>query len=136
MREVLTEVCRRIVKEGADGAPLLVCKVSGAKSKQTARTLAKYMVCSSAFKSMLLEGEIGATDLIYLIDGATGEVDYGKARISLHAEGNTCVLFDSGRVFALSEERAKDLCSREKISLLIELQEGNFTARALGILRK
>lgn len=136
LREVLTEVCQRIVKEGADGAPLFVCKVSGAKSKQIARTLAKYMVCSSAFKSMLLEGEIGATDLLYLIDGATDEVDYGKARISLRTEGNTCVLFDSGRVFALSEERAKDLCSCEKISLLIELQEGNFTARALGILRK
>ncbi len=136
LREVLSEVSRRIVKEGSDGTPLLMCKVSGAKSKQLARTLAKSMVCSSAIKSMLLKGEVGVTDLIYLINCVMDEVNYGKARISLQVDGNACVLFDSGRVFALSEERAKDLCLHEKINLLIELQEGNFSAQALGILRK
>lgn len=136
LREVLREVCQRIVKDGSEGSPLLVCKVSGAKSKQLARALAKTMVCSSALKAMLLQGNVGVTDLIYLINSVMEEVNYGRTRISVQTDAYTCVLFDSGRTFALSEERAKDLCAHEEIGLLVELQEGNFAARALGLLRR
>ncbi len=136
LREVLGEICQRIVRDGAEEDPVLVCKVSGTKSKQLARELVKYTACSQAVKAMILNGRIEAVNLLYIINSIIDEVDYTKARIAITVEEHAYVLYENGREFPLNQTIAQNLCKSKEMTLSMELNGGNFAATALGIIHK
>ena len=53
LNKVTTYLCRKIAKDGEGATKLLECKVSGAKSKAVARTVAKSVIKSSLFKAAM-----------------------------------------------------------------------------------
>ena len=56
--QALTEVCavlsRKIAKDGEGATRLLECAVTGAKTKEDARTVAKSVICSNLLKCAIL----------------------------------------------------------------------------------
>lgn len=128
LREVLAEICRRIVKDGDREERMLVCKVSGAKSKQAARALAKKLACAQKLKASLLHGSCEAIDILYEANSITEDMNIQKAQITLSAGENTYALFDSGRTLTLRKETVDSLLLEKEILLSVELGAGNFGA--------
>ena len=107
---------------------MLVCKVSGAKSKQAARALAKKLACAQKLKSSLLNGKCEAIDILYEANSITEDMNIQKAQITLGAGENTYALFDSGRTLTLRKETVDSLLLEKEILLSVELGAGNFGA--------
>ncbi len=133
LRDMLIELAKRIVRESAEGGPALFCKVSGTRSKQVARALARDIVCSKAVNTMIMEGSLRALNLINLINTAVEDADYKKTRISIVADGQTFVLFNNGYVFSLPEDIAKKMRANAELTMSIELNGGNFGATSFGL---
>ena len=53
LNTVTVHLCRMIVGDGEGATKLLECKVSGAQDLQTAKTVAKSIICSSLLKAAM-----------------------------------------------------------------------------------
>ena len=128
LREALGEICRRLIVDSDENQRLLLCKVSGAKSKQAARAIAKRVACSQAVKSMLLNGNIEVINLLYEANVFAEDGNFAKARIAICDEEREYALFEDGRALRISEETARGLLEKKELTIRMELGNGNFGA--------
>lgn len=135
LREVLAEICRRIVRDGDEEERMLVCKVSGAKSKQEARTLAKRLACSQKLKTTLLNGNFEAINVLYEANFIAEDAKFLRTRITVGTKENAYFIFDDGRVLRLSEETSQKLLGEKEIFLSVDLGNGNFGATSFSCLK-
>ncbi len=129
LRETMTEVCKRIVKDGEHR--MLVCKVQGARSKQIARMIAKKIVCVQTAKTMPFK-DFQIANILYEINSVAEDVDFSKARVTISTKEKTFVVFDEGRSLQLKEETVNLLNKEEDLALTIDLGTGNYTATSFG----
>ena len=130
LRSVLTEICVRTVK-GA-GIPLY-CTVSGTKSKQEARRIAKTLVRLSAVKELFSDATPTET-LAYALWGARGAL--ADTELRLRSKCGERVLFSDGMPLPAKRENVQALYDEEGLELLVHFGEGNFSATAYGVLKK
>lgn len=117
---VFTEVCRRIV---SDGGKAFLCKVSGTKSKRTARAIAKALVKVD---------EICVENLLGAMHGTEEKFSVEKAQISLKNRSGGLVIFDGGKALAYAQKNVDNILRGEDAALYVELNEGNYAATAIG----
>ena len=132
LREVLEEICRRIALSDAENDRLLVCKVTGAKSKRVARELAKHVSRSQGVKEMLSSGEIRAIDLLYEANLFAEDSNFSQVSISIEDSGKRYAIFEDGVALRVSEQTAKRLSMEKELALRIDLGNGNFGATSFS----
>ena len=132
LKEALTEICRRIVQDGDKENRALVCKVTGAKSKQVARVLAKRLVCAQNLKSMLANRTFEAVNLLYEVNAVAEDTDFLKLQLSIGTQFKTHVVFEDGRPIALKKEVIENLFTEREIIVMVALSGGNFGATSFG----
>lgn len=135
LREVLAEVSRRIIREGDVRNRLLECSVSGARSKQVARGLAKRLAMSSKIKSMLLKGELDPTTLVYEANEFAPMLPLNRISISIGTREATHWILQDGRRLDLSEETCFNLSKANEVILHVDLAMGNFGATGYGCIQ-
>ncbi len=128
LKDVLTELCRRIARGDSEGNCVFSCKVSGAKSKQIARALAKSVVQSFVIRQNLARGMLSAEQILYLAMETDKKLRSGE--MSIHV--GEFALFEAGRKLSFGEQAWESLRSEEEIEISIILNEGNYSAKAYG----
>ena len=128
LKEVLTEICHRITSSGQ--GKTFSCKVIGARSKQSARRLAKSVVNSYSVRQALAKGCIEAEEFVYLSVKADNELHCEGIRVML----NGCTMFEDGRKFSLQEDALGALLEQTELDITITLGAGNYSATAIGTL--
>ena len=134
LREVLAEICRRIIQDGDAEERMLICKIGGAKSKQVARALAKRIVCGQNIKTMILSANFRPENILYEINSIAEDVDFSKIQVSVATQSNDYVLYEDGRPLFLKKELLERLLTEKRITLSLQLRGGNFGATASGCL--
>lgn len=130
LRSVLTEIClQKISKDGA-----LRCSVSGARSKQEARKIAKNIVEKPRVKGLLFDSNPSET-LAYALWQETGS-SLSETEIRIRSEKGERVFFTDGVPLFFEGETLQDFCLESGLEILIDLGEGNFSATAYGSLKK
>lgn len=132
LREVLTEICRRIVADGNEENSAFLCKVTGARSKQSAREIAKRVVGAEIIKKMLLQGESDVESVLYTVHSVASEIDFSKIRICLENGSGSLVLFEDGRTLPTKKEHLQRFTEGKELCLCVELGAGNYAATAFG----
>ena len=132
LKSVLMEICKRIVKDGDAEHPTFLCEVSGVKSKQAARAVARRLSCCDKIKRGLLHGSISVSDVMHAVCSAEETCDFSKMQITLGTKTKKYVLYGDGRAIALPKERILSLFEEEEIVLSVEASEGNFRATTLS----
>ena len=134
LRQVLYEICRRIVVDCDENGRTLICKVTGLKSQRVARIAAKNLVSSLSVRRMILQAELDVEGIFYAVNSASDDSDYRNAQISLVAGADTFVLYEEGCALVIEKEKLKQIQSCSQIILKVELNDGNYTAMAMGCL--
>ena len=116
LRWVTQELCRRIAGDGEGATKLLVCKVTGAKDLETARVVAKSVICSSLVKAAMF--------------GA--DVDVNKVDVDFESAKGTESVCENGAGVEFSEERAKQILLEKEIWINVRLGDGDEEALAWG----
>ncbi len=132
LNTVTMNLCRKIAGDGEGATKLLECKVSGAKDEQTAKTVAKSVICSSLLKAAMFGADANWGRVLCAIGYSGADVDVNKIDVSFRsAKGEIPVCVD-GAGIEFSEEFAKEILLEKEIEILIELKSGEAQATAWG----
>ena len=132
LNTVTVNLCRRIAADGEGATKLLECRVSGAKDLQTAKTVAKSVVCSSLTKAAMFGADANWGRVLCAIGYSGAEVDIQKIDVSFQSKKGRILVCQNGAGVPFSEEIAKEILLEEEIEILVALNAGEFTSTAWG----
>ena len=132
LNAVTTYLCRKIAADGEGATKLLECKVEGAKDEQTARTVAKSVICSSLFKAAMFGADANWGRVLCAIGYSGADVDVQKVDVAFRSAKGEILVCKNGAGVPFSEENAKEILLESEIEVLIGLNDGAGTATAWG----
>lgn len=132
LHAVTTAMCRKLAADGEGATKLIECKVVGAKSKKTARTVAKSVVCSNLLKAAIFGADANWGRVLCAIGYSGADLDVDKIYVAFTSEAGKIVVCENGRGVPFSEEEAKKVLSEKEIGIEIDLNDGNYSATGWG----
>jgi glutamate N-acetyltransferase/amino-acid N-acetyltransferase len=132
LNTVTVYLCRKIAGDGEGATKLLECIVTGAQDKQTAKTVAKSVICSSLLKAAMFGADANWGRVLCAIGYSKADVDVNKIDVSFRSSQGTVTVCKNGAGVDFSEEKAKDILLQKEIEILIELNSGTQQATAWG----
>ena len=132
LNSVTVHLCRTIAGDGEGATKLLECKVTGAEDEQTAKTVAKSVICSSLLKAAMFGADANWGRVLCAIGYSGAAVDITKIDVAFaSSKGSVCVC-KNGAGVEFSEEKAKEILLESEIEILVSLGKGEFSATAWG----
>ena len=128
---VLTEVCRLLAAQSGKNK-VVYCKVTGAKSKQISRALARLVVGNLHVKRMPLCGKLQVEHILYMITEICADADISTVRISVCLPEQKAVIYEEGKKIPVCAEWQIALLQALEIGIEIELSQGNYASVAYG----
>lgn len=125
-------LCRMIAGDGEGATKLLECKVSGAKTILTAKTVAKSVICSSLLKAAMFGADANWGRVLCAIGYSGAEVDVNKISVSFESEAGCIDVCQDGSGIEFSEQKAKEILLKKEITIHIGLHDGEAEATAWG----
>jgi glutamate N-acetyltransferase/amino-acid N-acetyltransferase len=134
--QALTQLCvalaRRVAKDGEGASKLLVCDVTGAKDKETARKVSKSVICSSLLKAAMFGADANWGRVLCAIGYAGADVDIHAVDVSFESAAGRIDVCKNGAGIAFSEDKAKEILLKDEINILVALHDGSAFAQAYG----
>ena len=125
-------LCRHIAADGEGATKLLECAVTGAKTKEAAKTAAKSVVCSSLLKAAMFGADANWGRVICALGYSGADIDITKIDIAFRSAKGEIPVCRNGSGVAFSEEKAKDILLEEEIEILVDLHDGFHSSKAWG----
>jgi len=132
LHAVTTALCRSIAGDGEGATKLLSCILDGAKDDETARTVAKSVICSSLTKAAMFGADANWGRILCAIGYSGADVDVNKVDVSFRSKAGEIAVCKNGAGVEFSEEKAKEILTESEIDILVSLNSGAGTAEAWG----
>jgi len=125
-------LCRSIAADGEGASKLLECRVSGANDVQTAKTVAKSVICSSLLKAAMFGADANWGRILCAIGYSGASVDVQQIDVAFRSAKGEIQVCKNGSGVEFSEEKAKEILLEKEITILVSLGDGEKTASAWG----
>ena len=125
-------LCRAIAADGEGATKLLECKVSGAKDEETAKTVAKSVICSSLLKAAMFGADANWGRVLCAIGYSGADVDVDRVAVSFRSVKGEILVCQNGAGVDFSEEKAKEILLEKEIEIVVSLGSGAGEASAFG----
>ncbi len=132
LNTVTVNLCRKIAADGEGATKLLECIVDGAKTEDTAKKVAKSVVCSSLLKAAMFGSDANWGRVLCAIGYSGANVDITKVDVSFKSSKGEILVCKNGAGVDFSEEKAKEILLEEEIEILVSLNDGNYSSKAWG----
>ncbi len=132
LNTVTVQLCRMIAGDGEGATKLLECKVDGTRDLQTAKTVAKSVICSSLLKAAMFGADANWGRVLCAIGYSGADVDVNKIDVSFKSVKGEILVCKDGAGVDFSEEKAKEILLEKEIEILISLGSGEFSSCAWG----
>ena len=132
LNTVTVYLCRRIAGDGEGATKLLECTVKGAIDDESAKTIAKSVICSSLVKSAMFGSDANWGRVLCAIGYSGATVDVNKVRVSFVSSKGEILVCENGAGVEFSEEKAKEILLENEITISIGLGDGEAEATAWG----
>ena len=132
LNTVTVYLCQEIAADGEGATKLLECKVDGAKDLETAKTVAKSVICSSLLKAAMFGADANWGRVLCAIGYSGANVDVDKVDVSFKSVKGKIEVCKNGAGVDFSEEKAKEILLEDRIEILISLNSGDENATAWG----
>ena len=132
LNTVNMSLCRMIAGDGEGATKLLECKVSGAKDEETAKIVAKSVICSSLLKAAMFGADANWGRVLCAIGYSGADVDVNKIDVSFKSNKGEIPVCVNGAGIEFSEEFAKEILLEKEIEILISLKSGDACSTAWG----
>lgn len=132
----LYEVCKylavSIVRDGEGATKLLEVHLSGAKTFEDGKCLAKSILTSNLVKTAFF-GEDANWGRIFCAMGYSG-ISFNPNKVDITLESNAGIvhMLKAGLPVPFSEEKAKKVLEEKEINILVQMGEGNANVTAWG----
>ena len=132
LNTVTIALCRKIAGDGEGATKLLECKVTGAADLDTAKTVAKSVICSSLLKAAMFGADANWGRVLCAIGYSGASVDVNKVDVAFRSAAGTVEVCKDGAGLDFSEETAKTVLLEKEIEILVALNSGDAAATAWG----
>ena len=132
LNTVTVALCRMIAGDGEGATKLLECAVTGGKDEQTAKTVAKSVICSSLLKAAMFGADANWGRVLCAIGYSGAQVDVNKIDVAFESAAGKIEVCKNGAGIPFSEEEAKKILLQKEINILIGLNSGCAAATAWG----
>ena len=132
LNTVNVKLCKMIAGDGEGATKLLECAVSGAKDLQTAKTVAKSVICSSLTKAAMFGADANWGRVLCAIGYSGANVDVNKIVVAFSSNKGTIEVCKNGSGVEFSEEKAKQILLEKEIIIKVNLNDGECFSQAWG----
>ncbi|MBQ4326927.1 MAG: bifunctional glutamate N-acetyltransferase/amino-acid acetyltransferase ArgJ [Clostridia bacterium] len=132
LNSVTVYLCRCIAADGEGATKLLECKVSGAADLETAKTVAKSVICSSLTKAAMFGADANWGRVLCAIGYSGADVDVDKIDVAFASKAGEIKVCENGAGVDFSEDKAKEILLCNEIEILVDLGMGDVESTAWG----
>lgn len=132
LNTVTMTLCRMIAGDGEGATKMLECNCTGADSLETARTVAKSVICSSLLKAAMFGADANWGRVLCAIGYSKADVDVSKVRVSFSSAKGEILVCENGAGVEFSEEKAKEILLEKEIEINVSVGDGDFSSKAWG----
>lgn len=132
LNTVTVYLCRAIAGDGEGATKLIECKVHGAAASETAKTVAKSVICSSLTKAAMFGADANWGRVLCAIGYSKANVDVSKIDVAFTSAAGTVAVCKNGAGITFSEELAKTILTEGEITIDINLNSGSYYSTAWG----
>ena len=132
LNTVTVQLCRCIAGDGEGATKLLECRVEGAESLSTARTVAKSVICSSLLKAAMFGADANWGRVLCAIGYSGADVDVNRVDVAFKSPKGIVEVCKNGAGVPFSEEEAKAVLLEKEIEIQVQLNSGDAEATAWG----
>lgn len=132
LTEAFKSLAKQLAKDGEGATKLLICDVSGAKTKKDAVGVAKTVIGSSLVKTAMFGADANWGRVLCAIGYSGMDVDISKVKVTFKSEGGEVLVCENGAGVGFDEDEAKKVLSCDTVIIKIELNDGEGFAEAYG----
>lgn len=132
LNTVNVHLCRCIAGDGEGATKLVECNVACAADEETAKTVAKSVICSSLTKAALFGADANWGRVLCAIGYSGAKVDVNKIDVAFSSKKGKIEVCKNGAGVPFSEETAKEILLESEIEIRINLNSGNCSSTAWG----
>ena len=132
LNTVTVNLCKMIAGDGEGATKLLECSVSGAKTLEDGKLVAKSVICSSLLKAAMFGADANWGRVLCAIGYSKANVDVNKIDVSFKSNNGEIIVCKNGSGVDFSEELAKEILSEREINIIVNLNDGDFCSTAWG----
>ncbi|MCR4842129.1 MAG: bifunctional glutamate N-acetyltransferase/amino-acid acetyltransferase ArgJ, partial [Eubacterium sp.] len=129
---VNTTLAMKMAGDGEGATALFEVKVTGADTKENARTLAKSVITSSLTKAAIFGHDANWGRILCALGYSGVEFDPVKVTLDFESANGKIRIAQDGSGVNFSEEKATEILSCEKVTALVDMNTGDESATAWG----
>ena len=129
---ITTALSKMIAGDGEGATALFEVVVEGAKTKETARTLAKSVVTSSLTKAAIFGHDANWGRVLCALGYSGEKFDPDNMELYFESENGKILIYKDGVSVGFDEEKATKILSAKEVRALVKLNMGDFSATAWG----
>ena len=130
---ITTSLSKMIAGDGEGATVLFEVVVEGAKTKETARTLAKSVVTSSLTKAAIFGHDANWGRILCALGYSGEKFDPDNMELYFESENGKILIYKDGVSVGFDEEKATKILSAKEVRALVKLNMGDFSATACVI---
>ena len=132
LRHVCEHLARSIAADGEGASRLVTCTVKNARSEDTAERLAKAVVGSPLVKAAMFGSDANWGRVICAMGYSKAPFRPEYVDISFSSDLGEVAVCQNGSALDFDEEKAKSILSRDEVTILVDLKEGDHFATCWG----
>lgn len=129
---VMMNLTRMLAKDGEGATKLLECCCSGAPDQTCAVTVAKSVVGSNLLKCAMFGEDANWGRVLCAIGYADAQFEIDRVSVDLVSDKGVLPVCRDGAGIPFSEEKAKVILGEDEIQILVDLHQGEASAKAWG----
>ncbi|WP_022754561.1 bifunctional ornithine acetyltransferase/N-acetylglutamate synthase [Butyrivibrio fibrisolvens] len=134
--ETLFTICRFLARkmagDGEGASKLFEAKVTGAKTKDDARTLARAIVGSNLSKAAIFGCDANFGRFLCAMGYSGAKFDQNDVELFFESKKGTLKVFDHGNPIDFDEEYAVSIMKEDEVMVVANMNEGDQEATAFG----
>ena len=135
-KDALMYVCtyraRAIAADGEGASHLLTCTVSGSRSEEAAERLAKAVVGSMLVKAAMFGADANWGRVLCAMGYSRAPFRPDRVDASFYSSAGKIQVCKDGSAVEFDEDLAKKILSEHEVSIIINVNEGDYTATCWG----
>lgn len=132
LHEITVHMSRAIAADGEGASKLLECKVINANSLENARAISKSVICSDLFKAAMFGADANWGRALCAIGYTEGDFSIDKVSVTLSSSRGSVLVCKNAAYHPYSEKEAGKILKEDEISILVDMNDGEFEATAWG----
>jgi len=132
LEKVCIDLTRKMARDGEGATKLVTVTVTGAGSEDTAEALAKSVASSSLVKAACFGADANWGRVLCAMGYAGVDFAPEKTDVSFKSAVGEIEVCKNGGTVLFSEEKAKEILSREEIEIFVDVKEGDAKASVWG----